>query len=163
MLSFAFATGMAADILISTSLSVLLAMRKTGFARSDGVVRKLIIYSVNNALLSTTCGMLVLVTYLTVPNTFVFLAFYIIYPELILNAFLATLNGRSALKKQLMEGGRERLSPEDAAQADVRQGDSSRPNAHVVELCYLDSTMSVRTTLPLTESIASDKAPHLTV
>ncbi|KAI0830520.1 hypothetical protein BC628DRAFT_874719 [Trametes gibbosa] len=160
MLSSSFATGMAGDILISTSLSVLLAMRKTGYRRSDNVVRSLIMYSVNNAVLSTTCGMLVLVTYLTAPANFAFLALYIIYPELILNALLATLNGRPALKKKMMTGGKERRATMDPIQASARLRESAN---HVVELCYLDSTMSEGTTLPAEGLRASDKTPYLCI
>ncbi|EIW64264.1 uncharacterized protein TRAVEDRAFT_41684 [Trametes versicolor FP-101664 SS1] len=101
LLSFAFACSMAADILISASLCILLAMRKTGHARSDGILRTLIIYAINNAVISTACALACLITYLTMPDNFIFLSVYLIYPELILNALLATFNGRPALQRKM--------------------------------------------------------------
>ncbi|EIW64265.1 uncharacterized protein TRAVEDRAFT_41685 [Trametes versicolor FP-101664 SS1] len=102
LLSLSLALSMVADILISASLCVLLAMRKTGHARSDSIVKTLTIYAINNALLSTTCALVCLVTYLTMPGNFIFMALYMIYPELILNALLATFNGRPSLQKKMM-------------------------------------------------------------
>ncbi|KAI0829045.1 hypothetical protein BC628DRAFT_1192913 [Trametes gibbosa] len=164
MLTAPFAMGMVADIFISTSLSVLLAKRKTGYARSDSVVQRLIIYAINNAILSTMCGMLVLVTYLTAPSNFAFMCLYIVYPELILNALLATLNGRPSLKN-MMSGVAERRATADTLPANSRDGDSANSGAHIVELRYLDSTMSAEETRVHTEKReGSDKAPgHLAV
>ncbi|KAH9898192.1 hypothetical protein C8Q73DRAFT_390422 [Cubamyces lactineus] len=101
LLVFSFAWSMAADVIISASLYALLAVRKTGFPSSDNIIRKLIIYSVNTGAVSSLCALLCLVTYVTMQQYFVFMPFYCLYPKLILNCLLATLNGRPALKGQL--------------------------------------------------------------
>ncbi|KAI0654214.1 hypothetical protein C8Q70DRAFT_534210 [Cubamyces menziesii] len=81
LLVFSFAWSMAADVIISASLYVLLALRKTGFPSSDNIVRKLIIYSVNTGAISSLCALLCLVTYVTMKEYFVFMPFYCVYPK----------------------------------------------------------------------------------
>ncbi|KAI0778390.1 hypothetical protein BD413DRAFT_609009 [Trametes elegans] len=99
LLSFSLAGSMSADILIAVSLCILFSKKRTGFARSDSILRALTIYSVNSGVLSSVCALLCLVTYVTMPHNFIFMTFYSIYPELVLNCLLATLNAREALNE----------------------------------------------------------------
>ncbi|EIW64839.1 uncharacterized protein TRAVEDRAFT_42252 [Trametes versicolor FP-101664 SS1] len=160
LLSWAFACSMAADILICASLCILLARRRTGFATSDTIVRKLTIYAVNTGLLSTICALLCLTTYLTMPDNFIFMALYIIYPELILNALLATFNGRTSLKK-------------NTASAIVAQQESAQKcrgthamgqvkDINVVELGALTSSTSQGSDICVVEQVnEAHKVPQL--
>ncbi|KAI0717411.1 hypothetical protein C8T65DRAFT_737992 [Cerioporus squamosus] len=91
--------GVVADVLIAASMCVLLAKRRTGFARTDSMVRVLMMYSINTGALTSLCAMLCLVTYANMPNDFVFIAFYFVLPKLFLNSLLATLNARRPLRE----------------------------------------------------------------
>ncbi|TFK93382.1 hypothetical protein K466DRAFT_511700 [Polyporus arcularius HHB13444] len=91
--------GVVADVLIAASMCVLLAKRRTGFARTDSMVRVLMMYSINTGALTSLCAMLCLITYANMPNNFVFIAFYFVLPKLFLNSLLATLNARRRLRE----------------------------------------------------------------
>ncbi|KAI9063667.1 hypothetical protein FKP32DRAFT_693080 [Trametes sanguinea] len=91
--------GVVADILIAASMCVLLAQRQTGFARTDSMVRVLILYSVNTGALTSLCALLCLITYATMPDNFVFIGVYFVLPKLFLNSLLATLNARRPLRE----------------------------------------------------------------
>ncbi|RPD65458.1 hypothetical protein L226DRAFT_530957 [Lentinus tigrinus ALCF2SS1-7] len=92
-------SGVVADVLIAVSMCVLLAKRRTGFSRTDSMVRVLIMYSINTGALTSICAMLCLLTYANMPNNFVFIAFYFVLPKLFLNSLLATLNARRPLRE----------------------------------------------------------------
>ncbi|KAI0777660.1 hypothetical protein BD413DRAFT_609978 [Trametes elegans] len=91
--------GVLADVLIAASMCALLAQRRTGFAGTDSMVRVLILYSINTGALTSICALLCLVTYATMPDNFVFIAFYFVLPKLFLNSLLATLNARKPLRE----------------------------------------------------------------
>ncbi|KAL1951485.1 hypothetical protein VTO73DRAFT_634 [Trametes versicolor] len=134
LLSFTFACSMTADIIISASLCVLLAMRKTGHVRSDSVVRTLSIYAINNALLSTVCALICLLTYLTMPDNFIFMSLYMIYPELILNALLATFNGRPSLRRKMMTVTVQHATSDSAPSRDDAHAKRQEKDIDIVEL-----------------------------
>ncbi|KAI0635133.1 hypothetical protein C8Q77DRAFT_682550 [Trametes polyzona] len=99
ILYLSLGTGVAADVLIAASMCALLAQRRTGFSRTDSMVRVLILYSINTGALTSLCALLCLVSYATMPNNFVFIAFYFVLPKLFLNSLLATLNARRPLRE----------------------------------------------------------------
>ncbi|OCH90213.1 hypothetical protein OBBRIDRAFT_619694 [Obba rivulosa] len=99
-----FGLGVVADLLIAISLVVFLQRRRTGFSRTDSIVRILMLYSINTGALTTLCAFLCLVMYATMPDNFVFIAFYFVLPKLFLNSFLATLNARRSLRLSSMNG-----------------------------------------------------------
>ncbi|KAH9849389.1 hypothetical protein C2E23DRAFT_784400 [Lenzites betulinus] len=91
--------GVVADVLIAAAMCVLLAQRRTGFSRTDSIVRVLTLYSINTGAFTSLCALLCLVSYATMPNNFVFIAFYFVLPKLFLNSLLATLNARRPLRQ----------------------------------------------------------------
>ncbi|EMD36464.1 hypothetical protein CERSUDRAFT_84626 [Gelatoporia subvermispora B] len=99
-----FGLGVAADLLIAVSLVTFLQRRRTGFSRTDSVVRVLMLYSINTGALTTLCAFLCLVMYATMPDNFIFIAFYFVLPKLFLNSLLATLNARRSLRLASMSG-----------------------------------------------------------
>ncbi|PIL27491.1 hypothetical protein GSI_10642 [Ganoderma sinense ZZ0214-1] len=90
--------GVVADMLIAGAMTVVLIKCRTGFSKTDSVIRTLIIYSINTGALTGLCALLCLVTYATMPDNFIFIAFYFVLPKLFLNSLLATLNAREALR-----------------------------------------------------------------
>ncbi|KAI0701759.1 hypothetical protein C8Q76DRAFT_240747 [Earliella scabrosa] len=99
ILYISLGSGVFADVLIAASLCFLLAKRRTGFARTDSTVRVLMLYSINTGGLTSLCALLCLLTYASMPNNFIFIAFYFVLPKLYLNALLATLNARRSLRE----------------------------------------------------------------
>ncbi|KAI0360706.1 hypothetical protein OH77DRAFT_711975 [Trametes cingulata] len=127
LLYFSLATTFVSDFLIASTLSVLLARRRSVFARYarewlaslqelnggtdvhcpirvDRTVRTLIVYSVNTGALTTVCTLACLIAYALAPHKFIYIAFYFLLPKLLLNALLATLNARKTLREQMAGG-----------------------------------------------------------
>ncbi|KAI1798239.1 hypothetical protein LXA43DRAFT_1088364 [Ganoderma leucocontextum] len=99
ILYLSLGSGVVADVLIAGSMCVLLAKRRTGFSRTDSMVRVLMMYSINTGALTSLCALLTLLTYASMPDNFVFMAFYFVLPKLFLNSLLATLNARRPLRE----------------------------------------------------------------
>ncbi|KAJ3556092.1 hypothetical protein NM688_g2216 [Phlebia brevispora] len=94
----AFGAGALVDVTIAVSLCSFLWQRRTGFRRTDSLVRVLMMYSINTGALTSICALIVLVAYATMPNNFIFICFYFMLPKLFLNSLLATLNAREKLR-----------------------------------------------------------------
>ncbi|EIN10069.1 hypothetical protein PUNSTDRAFT_133835 [Punctularia strigosozonata HHB-11173 SS5] len=107
------ASGMFADLLIAGSLVFLLWKLRTGF--SSSVVSLIIIYSINTGVLTTICAILVIITYVTMPSSFVWLAFYFVLGKLNLNCLLAGLNSRSIFRDRA--GGVRQVALSDLSHA----------------------------------------------
>jgi len=90
----ALSLGVATDILTAASLSFFLHKMRTGYKRSDTLINRLIIYSVNTGALTSVFSVAVLVTYNTMPDNLIFIALYFTLSKLYANSCLATLNTR---------------------------------------------------------------------
>jgi len=88
------ALGTATDILTAGSLSYFLHKMRTGYAQSDSLINRLILYSVNNGFITSACSITVLILYNLMPNNFIFMGFYFVLSKLYANSCLATLNTR---------------------------------------------------------------------
>jgi len=97
LIDTALGSTMATDILLSMALSVLLHRGRSGIPRTDRMINTLILYTVNNGLLTSVCALLDVVVHATLPTTFAFLSFYFLLSKLYTNTFLATLNARRSL------------------------------------------------------------------
>ncbi|OCH90212.1 hypothetical protein OBBRIDRAFT_619492 [Obba rivulosa] len=91
--------GVATDILLACSLVILLRRCRTGFPRTDSIVHVLMIYSVNSGVLTSLCATVCFICFATMPDNFVYIAFYFILPKLLLNSLLATFNAVRDLRK----------------------------------------------------------------
>ncbi|KAJ2989957.1 hypothetical protein NUW54_g8623 [Trametes sanguinea] len=136
LLITSFAWSIAADLLIASSLCVLVRKMRTGYERSDNILNKIAVYSVNTGVLSRCDGVVNTVytcsphalacspsqpmcpglpdhatrQYTSMPDNFIFMACYCVYPKLVLNCLLATLNGRPGLQSLPMSDGAGSLS-----------------------------------------------------
>ncbi|TBU23959.1 hypothetical protein BD311DRAFT_810372 [Dichomitus squalens] len=99
ILYISLGSGVVADVLIAGSMCYLLAKRRTGFTRTDSIVRVLMMYSINTGALTSMAALLTLLCYASMPNNFIFIAFYFVLPKLFLNSLLATLNARQPLRE----------------------------------------------------------------
>jgi hypothetical protein len=88
----------AGDVLIAVFLCTLLQQSRTGFRRSDTMINKLILFSINTGLLTSICAVMSLISISVWPNTFIYIAFYFCLGRLYCNSLLATLNARKSLR-----------------------------------------------------------------
>ncbi|KAI0788992.1 hypothetical protein BC629DRAFT_471674 [Irpex lacteus] len=96
-----------ADIAIAATLSVILIKRRTGFRKTDSVIRTLIVYSMNTCALTSSASVASIITYAIMPDNFIFIAFAMVLPKLMLNSLLALLNSRDSIRDK---SGSEPLS-----------------------------------------------------
>ncbi|KAG0702308.1 hypothetical protein DFH29DRAFT_875226 [Suillus ampliporus] len=96
------AVAAAGDVLIAVFLCTLLQQSRTGFRRSDTMINKLILFSINTGLLTSVCAVMSLISYvaqITVwADTFIYISFYFCLGRLYCNSLLATLNARKSLR-----------------------------------------------------------------
>ncbi|KAF9222065.1 hypothetical protein BS17DRAFT_784363 [Gyrodon lividus] len=88
----------AGDVLIAVLLCSLLQRSRTGFRRSDTMINKLILFSINTGLLTSVCAIASLVSISVWPDTFIYIAFYFSLGRLYCNSLLATLNARKGIR-----------------------------------------------------------------
>jgi len=92
------------DIVISISLWYYLRRGRSGFARTETVVKKLILYTVNIGLLTSGASSLTLILWLALPKNFGFISLTLIRSKLYVNSLLVTLNYRSTARAKLGTG-----------------------------------------------------------
>ncbi|CDO69414.1 hypothetical protein BN946_scf184791.g9 [Trametes cinnabarina] len=93
--------GTLADIIITSSLVYFLHGHKSGFnnryvLQLDTTLDKIIYWTVNNGLLTSVVGLVVIVTFSVMPDNMVFLGVHLLLSKLYANSLLATLNFRQA-------------------------------------------------------------------
>ncbi|OCH96231.1 hypothetical protein OBBRIDRAFT_228341 [Obba rivulosa] len=103
------AFSIAADILLAVSQVALLWSHRSEFSRINSAIRIMVTISINTGLLSTFCAILMCISYVALPNTFVWAAFDVMLPKLLLNALLSSLNQRKELR-EIVNGNINQLS-----------------------------------------------------
>ncbi|KAJ7156873.1 hypothetical protein C8R43DRAFT_1125446 [Mycena crocata] len=88
----------AGDLLIAGTLCGLLLRSRTGFHRSDTMIKKLIIFAINTGLVTSLCAVASLVSILVAGNTFIYILFFFCMGRLYCNSLLATLNARKMIR-----------------------------------------------------------------
>ncbi|KAH7915414.1 hypothetical protein BJ138DRAFT_1141668 [Hygrophoropsis aurantiaca] len=104
------------DMSIAGSMCYLLTASRTGFARTDSLVTKLMTYSLNSGLLTSICSLSAIITCAAMPKNFIFLGVEFLCAKLYVNAYLALLNARYYLSN----GSEHRGSSGQARGRDVR-------------------------------------------
>ncbi|KAH9476043.1 hypothetical protein JR316_0011612 [Psilocybe cubensis] len=94
-----FGVGTGSDLSLALALSWLLYSSRTGFRRTDSLIKVLTLYTVNTGMIVAIDASLGLILYIIMPNNFIFLGFYLLLSKLYVNAYLATLNAREALRQ----------------------------------------------------------------
>jgi len=102
LLYTALASGVFGDVLITTSICVLLNHNRSGFKSSDSLINTLMVYTINTGLVTSLCAMACLVSFAIWPHTFIFVAIYFVLGKLYVNTILAVLNTRSFLRTRKM-------------------------------------------------------------
>jgi len=86
------------DVIIASSLCLLLNRARTGFKKSDTIINRLIIFVVNTGVLTTCCAISSLISLVVSPKSLIYASFYFCIGRFYTNSFLATLNARQSLK-----------------------------------------------------------------
>lgn len=92
------ATTAASDVLIAGCVCFLLQKSRTGFRRSDTMINKLMLFSLNTGLLTGIFAVASLISISVWPDAFIYIAFYFCVGRLYCNSLLATLNARRIIR-----------------------------------------------------------------
>ncbi|KAJ7678937.1 hypothetical protein DFH06DRAFT_1165265 [Mycena polygramma] len=82
------------DVLIAASLSYYLQTSRSGIKRTDTLINRLMVYTINNGILTSAFDIVTLVFVTTEVNNLIFLAVFEVVGNLYTNSMLATLNSR---------------------------------------------------------------------
>ncbi|KAJ6485760.1 hypothetical protein C8R45DRAFT_1146424 [Mycena sanguinolenta] len=88
----------AGDVFIAGTLTWLLHRSRTGFHRSDTMIRKLTIFAVNTGAVTSFCAIGSLISISVAGNTFIYILFFFCMGRLYCNSLLATLNARKSIR-----------------------------------------------------------------
>jgi len=86
------------DTGIAVSLCYFLQQKRTGYKRTDEIIDHLIIFSINSGLITSGASIACLVTYITIPKTWVYFTLCFLITRLYSNTFLCALNSRQILQ-----------------------------------------------------------------
>ncbi|KAJ6604986.1 hypothetical protein B0H10DRAFT_2077583 [Mycena sp. CBHHK59/15] len=112
------------DIVISISLWFYLHKGRTGFARTEKIIDRLILYMVNLGLLTSVASLLTLILWLVQPNSFAFVSLTLIRSKLYCNAMLVTLNYRDVVRTALHNSNSQQQTSKYFQEIDVLELDS---------------------------------------
>ncbi|KAJ3572735.1 hypothetical protein NP233_g2895 [Leucocoprinus birnbaumii] len=101
----------AGDILLSSTMVVLLHQARTGIRQSDNMLAKLMVYTINTGVITSLCSIVTLIVAVVLNKTFIYGAFYFCTGRLYVNTMLASLNARQGLKEQTSRSGALEMSP----------------------------------------------------
>jgi len=94
-----WAASAANDLLIAGTLVYLLYRRRSNaFQKTAAVVDKMIAWTIETGVVTSIASIIQLVVFISLPSTFVWLAFFVVIPRLFSNSLLASLNSRAALR-----------------------------------------------------------------
>ncbi|KAF8798639.1 hypothetical protein BYT27DRAFT_7246559 [Phlegmacium glaucopus] len=91
--------GAAIDLIIAAMLCTLLHLSRTAFRKSNTIINKLIIFSVNTGLITSLCALASMISILVAGNTFIYIAFFFCLGRLYTNSLLSTLNLREVIRR----------------------------------------------------------------
>jgi len=87
----------AGDVLIAIVLCIMLQKSRTGFKRTDTMIKKLIIFTMNTGLTTSICAVASLISIIAAPTSFIYIAFYFNLGRCYTNSFMVTLNVRQRI------------------------------------------------------------------
>ncbi|KAH8109884.1 hypothetical protein DFH11DRAFT_893616 [Phellopilus nigrolimitatus] len=89
--------GAASDIMIAFTLIFLLQRSRTGFSRSETIINRLILFTINTGLLTSLCALMSLIFVSLYPDAFIYISFFVCVSKLYSNTLYATLNARTSV------------------------------------------------------------------
>lgn len=98
--TFGLSSAATLDILITVSLCWYLAQNRTGISSMDQVVDAIMIYTINNGILTCVCTVISLICWVVMPHNLIFLGIHFALSKLYANSFMATINTRETLREK---------------------------------------------------------------
>jgi hypothetical protein len=93
----------AGDLFIAFVLCTMLQKSRTGFKKSDTMITKLIIFTMNTGLLTSICAVASLISICAAGTTFIYIAFFFCLGRLYSNSLMAILNARQSIRSALSD------------------------------------------------------------
>ncbi|KAL5501295.1 hypothetical protein ACEPAH_8555 [Sanghuangporus vaninii] len=103
-------TNAVTDVSVACSLIFLLQRSRTGFKRSDSIINRLILFSLNTGLLTSLDAIGSLIGNVVWGDTFIYILFYVNISRLYTNSLMATLNSRKGLNGVDESSGEQSVS-----------------------------------------------------
>lgn len=91
------------DIAITVAMIGCLNGKKTGFKKSTDMINRMIIFTFNTGILTSLFSVADVIALNTMPNTFIYMGFFLIRDRFYTNSILVTLNSREYIKGATME------------------------------------------------------------
>ncbi|KAL0575445.1 hypothetical protein V5O48_006536 [Marasmius crinis-equi] len=88
----------ATDIGITVAMISCLHGKKTGFKKSTDIINRMIIFTFNTGILTSLLSIADVIALNTMPNTFIYMGFFLIRDRFYTNSILVTLNSRRYIK-----------------------------------------------------------------
>ncbi|KAJ7833185.1 hypothetical protein B0H13DRAFT_2370564 [Mycena leptocephala] len=88
----------AADVIITSTLCFMLHRTRPASLRTETMVNRLILFTINTGLLTSLCAIASLISLIVSPTTLIYASFYFCIGRLYSNALLASLNARDIIR-----------------------------------------------------------------
>ncbi|KAJ7436862.1 hypothetical protein B0H11DRAFT_2108832 [Mycena galericulata] len=112
------------DALISAVLVYYLYISKTGFAKTDDMLNRLIAFTFNTGLPTTFCALAACISINVAPQTFVYIFWFLLQGRFYTNTLLVTLNTRDYIRSVSAPGTIQEIQLTDASAHSPSQGDA---------------------------------------
>ncbi|KAF7339244.1 hypothetical protein MVEN_02002200 [Mycena venus] len=96
----AVVTAICADVIIAVSMAMNLREKQNSIKKTNSLLNRLIAYIISTGVLTSVVDIIILGTFLGMPNNLVYLCFLNFINTLYANSMLALLNARSSLRSQ---------------------------------------------------------------
>ncbi|KAH8105638.1 hypothetical protein DFH11DRAFT_1733223 [Phellopilus nigrolimitatus] len=100
----------ATDVVIAASLTFLLNRSRTGFRKSETMINRLILFTINTGMLTSVCAIVTVIFVSLYPDNLIYVTTYLCISKLYTNTLLATLNARRATRDGAAADSNEQTS-----------------------------------------------------
>ncbi|KAF9459785.1 hypothetical protein BDZ94DRAFT_1267366 [Collybia nuda] len=133
-----FVTAAAADILITATLTRFLYKRKTGYAKTDSAISRIISLTLQTGFITAIAALADLVFFLVLPHTNLNFIWEFALTKLYSNSLMSTLNARAAWNYQLPNNGGNPLYAKSLPGGSERLHDTLPPVVNALSLSRRD-------------------------
>jgi len=102
-IQFALASHAAVDCFLAGAMCYYLQIGRTSFSSIDSTIVKLMRYIVCSGVATGACAIVTLIAIATAPTSQIWVAFYYLLSKLYVNSFLALLNARRSIRREMDE------------------------------------------------------------
>ncbi|KAF8531995.1 hypothetical protein JB92DRAFT_2846017 [Gautieria morchelliformis] len=125
----------AVDILNTSALCFYLIRGRSEFRSSQKIIDSLLLFTVETGLITSFCGMAIVISALTMRGNYVDIALFMIYPKLFSNSILTSLNARQDNRNRWCASAdftpRARIQVSQAVTLELSSRPKSRPSESI--------------------------------